>query len=124
MVTIFVQREHLDGNVARGGILLQMAQYRPAKHIWQKNIEHDGAGSEFTRQRSSEGALHRYHPFETALPHQLQQQTGKMRIVFNDEDDRIARQDRFAINADLFGLHRLLDNERPRSYRACAQEAH
>src|SRR5882757_3109526 len=42
MMPVLIKSKHLDGNVARRRILLQVIQDRPAKHIGQTYIERYG----------------------------------------------------------------------------------
>src|SRR6202007_2972562 len=53
MVAIFVEGQHLDGDVPRGWILFQMVEHRPAQHVGQKNVEGDGGWMILARQRKS-----------------------------------------------------------------------
>ena len=45
VLAIFVEGQHLDGDVAGGGILLQVVQHGPTQHVRQENVERDGGGT-------------------------------------------------------------------------------
>ena len=55
---VLIEREHLHGNVARAGVLLEMIQHRPAQHVGQENVERNRRGMILVRQRQRLGARH------------------------------------------------------------------
>src|SRR5581483_8532588 len=50
MVPVFVKGEHLNRNVACSWILLQVIEYGPAKHVWEKYVQRNCARFVFPRQ--------------------------------------------------------------------------
>ena len=43
VVAVFIESQHLNGNMPGGWVLLQMVEHSPAQHIGQKNIQrHSG----------------------------------------------------------------------------------
>ena len=91
VVPVFVERQHLHGNVARGRILLQMIEHGPAQHVGQEDIERDGGGMEFARQRKCFGAAQRDQNLESVVARQVAEHARVVRIVLDDQQDRIVR---------------------------------
>ena len=84
------------------GILLQMIQHGPAQHVRQKNIQHDRQRVEFAGQRahmSRRGSV--TTPLNPLLPHHTQQDLREMRIVLDDQHNRVAGQHGFPVIVDL-----------------------
>ena len=66
VLAILVQRDDLDRDVPRVGVLLQLAQHRPAEHVGQEHVERHGHRLELPRQRQRLGAAHRHQHLEPA----------------------------------------------------------
>ncbi len=50
VMTIFIERQHLDWNVPRGRVLLEMVQYCPTKHVRKKYVQRDSGRMEFASE--------------------------------------------------------------------------
>ena len=66
-MAVFIQRQHLHGNVPRGRILLQVIEHGPAQHVGQEHVERNGGGMEFAGQRKSFGAARRHENLESLV---------------------------------------------------------
>ena len=64
VMPVLVHSQHLDRNVTRRGILLQVVQNGPAEHVGKRDIERDCGGVELPRQRERLGTSERYQDFE------------------------------------------------------------
>ena len=87
MLAVFVEGEHLDGNVARGGILLQVVEHGPAEHVGQKHVQRNGGGVKLAGQRQSLSATGGDEDLESLVVGQVAQDAGVVRIVFDDQQD-------------------------------------
>ena len=88
---VFVQRQHLHGNVPGRRILLQMVQHRPAQHVGQEDVERDGRGMEFAGQRQRFRARHGDQHLESLVARQIAQHARVVRIVFDNQQDGVVR---------------------------------
>ena len=53
VLLLFLDREHLHGNVPRGRVELQVVEHRPPQHVGQEHVEGDRRGTEFPGQREA-----------------------------------------------------------------------
>ena len=53
VLPILVERDDLHGNVARLGILLQLAEHRPSEHVGQEHVERHGGRTELPASASA-----------------------------------------------------------------------
>ena len=102
VVPVLVQRQHLHRNVARGRILLQVVEHRPAQHVGQEDIERDGRGMELARQRPGLGAAHGHQHLEALVARQIAQNARIMRIVFDNQQHGISGLQIVAIVGNMF----------------------
>ncbi len=114
VMPVLIQGQHLHRDVARGRILLQMVQHGPAQHVGQEHIQRDGGGMVLARQRQRFGAAHRDQHLEALVAREIAENARVVRIVFDDQQDGIARLQIVAIVCDA--LDRLL-----RQRRSCRQ---
>ena len=56
--------DDVNGNMRGCGIVLQTVQQRPSAHIGKPEIQRDGAGLEFARQRDRGASPQRDHGFD------------------------------------------------------------
>lgn len=90
MLSILVQTDDLHRNMPRLWVLLELAQHRPAEHIGQENIERDRRRLVFLRERQRIAAAHRHQHLEPVVAGEIDQHTGVMRIVLDDEQHGVA----------------------------------
>ena len=90
MLAVFVERDDLDRDVAGEGIVLELAQHRPAQHVRQEHVERDGGGLEllgkFQRFRAARGHQH----LEALVAGKVDQHPRIMRVVLDDQKDGVA----------------------------------
>ena len=91
MLSIFVKRHNLHGNVSCLGVVLQLAEHRPSEHVRQEHIERYGGGTELLGQRQRFGAAHRHQGLEPFVAGEIGQNPSVVRIVFDNQQGRIAR---------------------------------
>ena len=120
MLAVLVQRDDLNGNVTRVGILLQLAEHRPAKHVGQEHVEGHRRRVELPRQGERVAAPRCHQHLETVVARQIREDAGVVGIVLDDQQRRIARLDLFPIvGDDLRGALRLSNGrESQRRHRA------
>ena len=75
-------------------------QHAPAIEVRQVEIERDGVGLEFARQRKRRGSALGDDAFEAFFVRHLQQNAAVIRIVFDDQQHFVARIDFAAIIVD------------------------
>ncbi len=84
-MAVVIEGQDLNGNVAGEGIVLQLAEHGPAKHIRQMNVERDGCRIVIGRERKRLYAPLRDDPFESRVVCCIKQYARKVGIVFDDE---------------------------------------
>ena len=89
MMPVLVQSQHLDRDVPGRRVLFQMVEHCPSQHVRQEHVERDGGGMELARQRQRLRAAHRHQNLESLVVRQVAQNAGIVRIVFDDQQDRI-----------------------------------
>ena len=113
-MAVFVQGDDLHRNVPGGRILLELAQYRPAKHVRQENIERYGGRMMGARQRERIRAQMRDQHLEALILRQFNHDARIMRIVLDNQYDAVVRREVGPIIDDL--LDWPLDQARLRRY--------
>ncbi len=98
----------MNGNVAGGRIVLQAVQDRPAGDIGKIDIQGDGAGLEFARQRHGAAAAQGDQRFQAMLVGQIYQDAGERNVVFDNQQHRVIRLDQVAIIVDDQVFHHVL----------------
>ena len=101
MVAVFIERQHLNRNVPRGRILLQMVEHRPAQHVGQKNIQRHGGRMELAGQGKRLASTPGHQDLESVIVRQIAQDAGIVRIVFDNQQDGVIRLQIFAIVRDV-----------------------
>ena len=89
MMAVFIQRQHLNRNVARARILLEVIEDRPTQHVRQENVQRNCRRMEFVSQRQRFRSACRDENLESAIVRQIAKQRGKVRIVFDDQQNGI-----------------------------------
>ncbi len=115
VMAILVQGDDLHGNVPCGRILLELAQYRPAEHVGQENIERYGGRMMRARQRERIRAPMRDQHLESFVLRQIDHDARIMRIVLDDQHHAVVRREIVAVIDDL--LDRPLNQARLRRVR-------
>ena len=100
MLSLLLHRDDLHGDVARDRIELELVQDRPAEHVRQEDIERDRGGPDLPRQGQRVRALVRDDALEAVVAREAEQDSRVMRVVLDDEHDRIALDDRFPVVGD------------------------
>ena len=77
VLPVLVQRHDLHRDVPRVGVLLQLAEHRPAEHVGQEDVERDGRRLELARQRQRLGAAHRHQHLEALVVGQVDAGCGR-----------------------------------------------
>ena len=90
MLAILVQRNDLHGDVARGRVLLELAQHGPAEHVGQEHIERYGSGLVLARQRQRVGATHGHQHLQPMVVCEIDQDARVVWIVLDDQEHVIA----------------------------------
>src|SRR6202034_1308573 len=107
MMAILVQGDDLHRNVPGAGILFELAQYRPAKHVGQENIERYGGRMVRARQRQRVRTAMREQYLESFVLRQIDHDARIVRIVLDDQNHAVARREVVPVIDDL--LDRPLD---------------
>ncbi len=68
MLAVFIQGQDLDRNVTHGGILLQVIEHGPSKHVRQEDVEGNGHGMELARQGERLGTPSGNQNLESLVP--------------------------------------------------------
>src|SRR5262249_8157630 len=92
------------------GILFQVIEDSPPKHIGKEHVERDCSRVKLAGQFKAIGAARRKKDFKTAVARQIAGETRKMRIIFNDQQDEIAGLYRIAIIVNRFLLINNVNN--------------
>ena len=102
---VFIARNHVHRNVARGRIVLQTIEDRPARHVGQRDIERDRAGIELAGQRQSRRTAQGYQCADAAVVRHVHQNAREGDIVFHNQQHRVARLDQVPVVVDLNIVH-------------------
>ena len=87
---VFIAGDHVHRYVARGRIVLQPVENRPAGHVGQGDVQRDGAGDELAGECQRRAAAQRDQGLDAALVRQVHQDAGEGDIVLDDQQHRIA----------------------------------
>ena len=102
MLALFLDRQHLDRNVPRRGIELQVVQHRPAQHVGQEDVERDRGRTILLGEQEGRLAAVGHDALEALVARQSEQYPGIVRIVVHDQQDVVAFLDVLAIVRDQF----------------------
>ena len=119
MLALFLNRQHLDWNMPRRRIELQVAEDGPAQHVRKKHIERDGRRQILPCQRQRRLTPVGDDAFEAFIPRKTEKNAGVMRIVVNDQQGAVAFVNVMPVVGDEFlrfsserGQHRLRFGDR------------
>ena len=90
MLAILVQRYHLNGDVSRRNVLLQLAQDIPAEHVWQINIERNSTRIVLVCQQQRIDAAVRDENFEFGAAREVSENACIALVVLDDQQHKIA----------------------------------
>ena len=102
MMPVFIEGQHLNGNMPRGGILFQVIEHSPAQHVGQKDIERNRSGMEFARQGERFGAPRCDQNLKPLVVREIAQNPGIVRIVFDNQQHGIVRLQIIAVIGNVF----------------------
>ena len=91
VLTVLVERHDLHRDVPGGRILLQLTEHGPTQHVGQKHVERDRGRLILAGKRQRLGATHRDQDLEPLVVRQIGDDPGIVRVVFDDQQHRIAR---------------------------------
>ena len=91
MMPVFIQSQHLHRDVPRCGILFQVIEHGPTQHVGQEDVERNCGRMEFAGQSQRFRAAHRDQHLESFVVRQIAKNAGVVRIIFDDQQDRIVR---------------------------------
>ena len=103
VLAIFFERHDLHRDVARLRVLLQLAQHRPAQHVGQEDVERHRHRPVLASETQRLAAAHRDQHLEALVVGQIDQDARVVRIVFDDQQDRIVRIEIVAVVGDRLG---------------------
>ena len=107
VLALFFHGHDLHRDVPRGGVQLELVEHRPAQHVGQEDIQRDGRRVILPRQRQRRRALGGDDALEADVARQPQQDAREVRVVFDDQQRQVAREDGFAVVGNvLFAHHR------------------
>ena len=101
VMAILVQGDDLHRNVPGAGILFELAQYRPAKHVGQENIERYGGRMVRARQRQRVRTAMREQYLESFVLRQIDHDARIVRIVLDDQNHAVAWREVVPVIDDL-----------------------
>src|SRR3954453_11894948 len=84
------------------GILLQVVQDGPSKHVWEKDIQRNGCRPELSGKCERLCATHGYQYFESLVPCEIAHQSCIVRIILDNQQYIIAGQERITVVLDTF----------------------
>ena len=85
VLPLLFQSDDLDRNVTRQRIVLELAEHGPAEHVRQENIERDRRWLELLGKIQRFRAACSDQHLEALVARQIDQHTGIMRVIFNDQ---------------------------------------
>ncbi len=101
MLPVLVERDDLHRDVPGQRVLLELAQHRPAQHVGQEHVERNRGRLVLLRQLERVGAAHGDQDLEALVAREVDQDARIVRIVLDDQQDRIAGLDRLAVVRNL-----------------------
>jgi len=93
VLAILVERDDLNRNMPGERILLELAQNRPAQHVGQEHVERHRRGLVLLGEVEGIGPPHRHQHLEALVARQLDHDARVVRVVLDNEQDRIAGLD-------------------------------
>ena len=102
VLALFLDGNNLNRNVPRRRIKLQIVQNCPAEHVRQENIQRDGRWQKLPRQCDCRVAARGRNRFEALVARKADKNARVMRIIFNDQQDAVARLDQIAVIGNIF----------------------
>ena len=102
MLTVFVQCDDLNRNVPCQRVMFQLTEHGPAEHVGQEDIERYRGGLELLGEIQGFGAAGRAQDLKALIARQIDQDARIMRIILNDQKNRIPRFEIEAVIRDLF----------------------
>ena len=91
VLSILVERHDLNWNVPCLGIVLQLTQHGPPEHVGQEHVERYGSWTELFGECDRLGATHCHECLQPLIARKVRENAGVVRIVFDNEQCRIAR---------------------------------
>ena len=91
MLAVFVERDDLHRNVPRQRVVLQLAQHGPAQHVRQEDVERHRRRLELFCELQRLGAAGGDQDLEALVAGEVDQHPRIMRIVLDDQENRVAR---------------------------------
>src|ERR1700687_1184641 len=91
VLPVFVQRDDLNRNVSGQRVVLQLTEHRPAQHIGQEHIERHRGGLELLGEIQRLGTAGGDQDLETLVASQVYQDARIMRIVLDNQKNRVPR---------------------------------
>ena len=101
VLAILVERDDLHRDVARQRILLELAEHVPAQHVGQEHVERDRGRLILLGQIERVFAAHRQQHLEALVAGEIDQDARIVRIVLDDQQQRIAGLDIQPVVRDL-----------------------
>ena len=101
MMPVFIQGEHLHGDMARARILLQVVEHGPTQHVGEEDVERNGSGMIFAGQGEGLRAIIATRTLKP-LSWQDRKDARIVRIVFDDQQHGIVGLQIRSIVGNLF----------------------
>ena len=90
MLPFLFDGQHLHGNVSGRGVELEIVEHRPTQHVRKEHVEGDGRRTELARQGERRLAAARDNRLEPLVTRESHQDPGIVRVVFDDQQCRVA----------------------------------
>src|SRR5579871_563939 len=87
---VFIEGEHLHGNMPRGRILFQMVEHGPTQHVWQEYIQRYCSWTELASEGQCFSATHGNKYLEALIVGEIAQHACIMRIILDYQQHVIA----------------------------------
>ena len=91
VLPLFLQRDDLHRDVPRRGIELEVVEHGPAEHVRQEDVQRDRRRAGIGGPATGRGAAGGDDALEALVARQPQQDARVMRVVLDDQQDRVAR---------------------------------
>src|SRR5687767_2565990 len=109
-------RDHVYGDVTRGGIVLEAIEHVPAVETRQIEVERDGVGTMLPGHLQADVAANGRQYAELVFAAEIHQDARKRLIVFDDQQYAVSRLDalpvvehRIVVDRRFLGFHRAID---------------
>ena len=93
VLAVLVERDDLHRDVPRERILLELAEHGPAQHVGQEHVERDRGRLILLGEIERIVAAHGHQHLEALVARQVDQDARVVRIVLDDQQDRVAGLD-------------------------------